>query len=149
MSEPIRVLFVSTSNASRSILAEAILRRAGGPAYEAYSAGIAPTSAVADLALRILDDAGFEHDALRSKSISEYLDQPFDFVITVCDDARLVCPVFNGADQSLHWGYGDPEGLAGSEEERLAAYRVLFAQLGQRVRQFLLVTDRATASSAG
>jgi len=150
MSGPsIRVLFVSTSNASRSILAEAILRHAGGPAFEAHSAGVAPTGVVADLTQRVLDDAGIGREGLRSKSVEEYWDRPFDYVITLCDDARLVCPVFPGADQSLHWGYRDPEGTAGSHEERLAAYRLVFTQLGQRVRQFVLVTERATPLSAG
>ena len=145
---PIRVLFVSTSNATRSILAEAILRHTGGSAYEAHSAGIEPSGGVADLTLRMLEDAGIERAGLRSKSVEEYRDQPFDYVVTVCDDARVACPVFPGADQSLHWGYRDPEAST-SNDARLAAYRLVFTQLGQRVRQFVLVTNRTTPLSAG
>jgi len=96
----------------------------------------------------MLEDAGIERAGLRSKSVEEYRDQPFDYVVTVCDDARVACPVFPGADQSLHWGYRDPEASM-SNDERLAAYRLVFTQLGQRVRQFVLVTNRTTPLSAG
>ena len=129
-------------------VAEAILRHAGGSAYEAHSAGIEPFGGVADLTLQVLEDAGIEKAGLRSKSVEEYRDQPFDYVVTVCDDARVACPVFPGADQSLHWGYRDPEAST-SNDERLAAYRLVFTQLGQRVRQFVLVTNRATPLRAG
>jgi len=105
---PIRVLFVSTSNATRSILAEAILRHAGGSAYEAHSAGIEPSGGIADLTLRMLEDAGIERAGLRSKSVEEYRDQPFDYVVTVCDDARGRLPGLPGC------GPVAPLGLSGS-----------------------------------
>ena len=139
--EPIRVLFVSTSNASRSILAEALLRRAGGGRFEAASAGVAPTS-IHPLTRHVLEQAGFDHDWATSEPISAYLDQPFDYVITVCDDARAVCPVFPGADQSLHWGYRDPAGVAGDEATQVAAFERVFTDLGMRIRQFVVVAER-------
>ena len=139
--EPIRVLFVSTSNASRSILAEAILRRAGGERFVAASAGVAPT-AVEPLTLRVLRDAGYDDDWAVSESVVAYAGRPYDYVITLCDDARLACPIFPGADQSIHWGYRDPAGAAGDEAARLAAYERVFTDLAFRIRQFVTVAER-------
>jgi protein-tyrosine-phosphatase len=139
--EPIRVLFVSTSNASRSILAEALLRRVGGERFLAASAGVEPTS-VHPLTRRVLENAGFDHDWATSEAVDAYLEQPFDYVITVCDDARAVCPVFPGADQSLHWGYRDPAGVAGDEASQLAAFERVFTDLATRVRQFVVIAER-------
>ncbi len=143
---PIRVLFVSTSNAARSILAEAVLRRAGGSRFEAQSAGTHPT-AIDPLTERVLSEAGLDPSGLRSKSIDEVLDQPYDYVITLCDDARTICPVFAGADQSLHWGYPNPARATGSESERLAVYERIFTEVGERLQQFMLIAGRARSSS--
>ena len=145
---PIRVLFVSTSNAARSILAEGALRRAGGERFSAASAGTAPTS-VHPLTRQVLSAAGIDHDWAVSKSLERFLDQPFDYVITVCDDARRECPNFPGADQSLHWGYKDPSGVQGDGAERLAAFQRVFADLSSRVRQFVLVAERQQPIAAG
>ena len=144
---PVRVLFVSTSNASRSILAEALLRRVGGTAFEAFSAGIAPTE-VHPLTRVVLEGAGFDHDWAVAKHVNDYAGEPFDYVITLCDDARLVCPVFPGADQSIHWGYLEPANVAGDDAARLAAYERVFTSLGERVRQFVLVTSRVDSAVA-
>ena len=142
MTEPIRVLFVCTGHSARSILAEALLRHVGGAAYAAFSAGTHPAG-VHPLAERVLDDAGIDRLGLRSKSIDEIVDEPFDYVITLCDDARAICPVFPGADQSLHWGYKDPASVEGSDAERLAAFERVFTQLGERVRQFVVISGRS------
>ena len=142
MTEPTRVLFVCTGNSARSILAEALLRHVGGDGYAAFSAGTDP-SGVHPLTERVLDEAGIDRNGLRSKAIAELAAEPFDYVITLCDDARAVCPVFPGADQSLHWGYTDPASVAGSEDERLAAFQRVFTQLGERVRQFVVISGRA------
>jgi arsenate reductase len=141
VTEPIRVLFVSTSNASRSILAEAILRRVGAGRFEAVSAGITPTE-VHPLTRRVLEAAGFDHDWATSTAVDTLVDQPFDYVITLCDDARLSCPIFPGADQSMHWGYKDPSAVDGDDAARLAAYDRVFRDLSERVRQFVVIADR-------
>jgi arsenate reductase len=67
-------------------------------------------------------------------------------MITLCDDARAICPVFPGADQSLHWGYKDPASVAGSDEERLEAFRRVSTHIGERVRQFVLIAGRNAAA---
>ena len=139
---PIRVLFVCTGNAARSIMAEGLLRQAGRDAFEVRSAGTAPKG-VHPLTLRVLADAGIDASFARSESIERYLDEPFDYVITVCDRARQACPVFPGDGESLHWGYDDPAAVEGSDEERLAAFRKVFTQMGERVRQFAELARRS------
>jgi arsenate reductase (thioredoxin) len=137
----IRVLFVCTGNSARSIMAEALLRHHGGDTFEVHSAGTDPRG-VNPLTLRVLAEAGIDASWARSKSVNEYLGQTFDYVVTVCDQARQVCPVFPGVHESLHWGYEDPAEATGSEEDRLAVFRRVFIQIGERVRQFATVTRR-------
>jgi protein-tyrosine-phosphatase len=148
LTDRIRVLFLCTGNSARSILAEALLRQVGGGSFEARSAGTHP-SVVQPLALRVLEESGIDVAGLRSKSVDEFRDVLFDYVITLCDDARVVCPVFPGADQSLHWGYEDPAGVEGDEDIRLEAYRRVFVQLAERIRQFVLIAGRGTPVAAG
>ena len=143
---PIRVLFVCTGNSARSIMAEALLRHHGGDRFEVHSAGTEPRG-VNPLTLRILEEAGIDAGDARSKSVNEYLGETFDHVVTVCDEARQVCPVFPGVHESLHWGYEDPADAVGTEEERLAVFRKVFIQIGERVRQFATVTTRAARAS--
>jgi arsenate reductase (thioredoxin) len=138
---PIRVLFVCTGNSARSIMAEALLRHHGGDEFEVHSAGTEPRG-INPLTLKVLGDAGIDASFARSKSVKEYLGEEFDYVVTVCDQARQVCPVFPGVHESLHWGYEDPAEATGSEEERLAVFRRVFIQIGERVRQFATVTRR-------
>ena len=142
---PTRVLFVCAGNSARSILAEALLRHVGGQAFEARSAGTHP-SGVHPLAERVLADAGLTLDGLRSKSIADLAGEPFDYVITLCDDARAICPVFPGADQSLHWGYKDPASVGGPDTEQLAAFQVVLTLLAERIRQFVLIASRTAAA---
>jgi len=140
---PIRVLFVCTGNSARSLMAEALLRHLGGPRFEASSAGTDPRG-VNPLTVRALEAAGIATDGLRSKSVFEYLDDRFDYVVTVCDRARESCPVFPGAHESLHWDFDDPADTTGSEEERLAVFERVMAEIAGRLRVFIaaLVADR-------
>ena len=112
---PVRVLFVCWGNSARSIIAEALLRHLGGDRIDVYSAGIEPKG-VNPLTVRVLEEAGLPTAGLHSKSVNDYLGQRFDYVITVCDDTRDVCPVFPGVHESLHWGYPDPAKVEGPEE---------------------------------
>jgi arsenate reductase (thioredoxin) len=137
----IRVLFVCTGNSARSIMAEALLRRNGGDRFEVSSAGTEPRS-VNPLTLRVLADAGIDASWARSKSVDEFLGQRFDYVVTVCDQARQVCPVFPGVHESLHWGYEDPAEATGTEEERLIVFRRVLVALSERIAQFAAVTTR-------
>ena len=137
----IRVLFVCTGNSARSVMAEALLRHHGGDRFEVHSAGTEPKG-INPLTLRILAEAGIDASFARSKSVTEFLGQRFDYVVTVCDQARQSCPVFPGVHESLHWGYEDPAEATGTEEERLAVFRRVFIQIAERVKQFAVVTQR-------
>jgi len=139
--DPIRVLFVCTHNSARSVMAEVLLRHKGRGAFEVFSAGTEPGE-VRPLTLRVLHEGGFDISGLRSKSVNEFLGQRFDYVITVCDQARQTCPVFPGSGESLHWGYEDPSEATGTEEEQLAVYRRVFTQIGNRIGQFVPIATR-------
>ena len=148
MSEaPIRVLFVCTGNSARSQMAEALLRRYGGADFEVVSAGTDPKG-VHPLTVQVLAEAGIDWSGARSKSVTEFLGRPFDYVVTVCDRARQVCPVFPGEHNSLHWGLEDPAEIEGSEAERLAAFRRTGQELGVRLRPFVELARRARRTAA-
>jgi arsenate reductase len=132
----LRVLFVCTGNSARSQIAEALLRHLGGPAFAAFSAGTEPRG-VDPLTLRALGVAGVDATGLRSKSVTEFLDQAFDHVVTVCDRARESCPVFPGEHESLHWGFDDPAEAVGTEEERLAVFERVMSEIAGRLRTFM------------
>lgn len=141
---PVRVLVVCWGNSARSILAEALFRHLAGDRVEVHSAGIEPKG-VNPLTIRALQEAGLPTDGLASTSVNEYLGQRFDYVITVCDDARGACPVFPGVHESLHWSYPDPAKVEGTDEERLRAFRMVLTGLGQRIHQFLPIAERFAA----
>ncbi|HSL98144.1 MAG TPA: arsenate reductase ArsC [Candidatus Deferrimicrobiaceae bacterium] len=119
---PLRVLVLCTGNKVRSQMAEAFLQRAGGGRVAVSSAGTHP-STVSPLTVKVLAERGFDWSGARSKSLSEFLGQPFNLVVTVCDDAREACPVFPGAQRQIHRPFRDPIWAAGSEDERLREFR--------------------------
>jgi arsenate reductase (thioredoxin) len=142
VADPIRVLFVCTHNSARSQIAEALLRRYGGEDFEVRSAGTEATQ-VNPYAVRVLDEQGIDWSGARSKAIDEFLDERFDYVITVCDRARETCPVFPGSTNSLHWGLDDPAEVDGTDEEKLAAFRRTAQEVAARLRPFIEVALRA------
>jgi arsenate reductase (thioredoxin) len=140
--EPIRVLFVCTHNSARSQIAEALLAHYGGKDFEVASAGTEATR-VNPFAIRVLGELGIDWSGARSKLIDEFLDQRFDYVITVCDRARETCPVFPGSENTLHWGLDDPSEVDGPDEARLAAFRRTEMEVNARLRPFIEVALRA------
>jgi arsenate reductase len=143
---PIRVLFVCTHNSARSQIAEALLTRFGGADFEVHSAGT-EVSRVNPYAIRVLADAGIDWSQARSKSITGFLDQRFDYVITVCDRARESCPIFPGSTNTLHWGLDDPSEIDGTDAEKLAAFKQTEAEIAIRLRPFIEVALRAAGRS--
>ncbi|HXI46855.1 MAG TPA: arsenate reductase ArsC [Candidatus Acidoferrales bacterium] len=133
---PTRVIVVCTGNSARSQMAEALLRRDGGDAFEVVSAGVDPRD-INPLTIRVLGEVGIDIAGARSKSVTEFLGQSFDYVITVCDRARESCPVFPGGGATLHWGFDDPAEAEGTEAERLAVFRRVLGEISGRVRQFV------------
>src|SRR5687767_13087808 len=106
MTEKARVLFVCTHNSARSQMAEGLLRHLAGDRFEAQSAGTEATH-VRPLAIRAMDEIGVDISGQESKTLERYLGEPFDYVITVCDDANEACPFFPGAKERLHWSLPD------------------------------------------
>ena len=133
---PIRVLFVCTGNSARSQMADALLRRIGGPTFEVFSAGTEPKG-VNPLPVRVLSEAGIDISDARSKSTGEFLGQAFDCVVTVCDRARETCPYFPGARRTLHWSFDDPAEAAGTDEQRLAVFRRVMGEIRLAVETFI------------
>ncbi len=127
-----RVLILCTGNSARSQMAEGLLRHLAGKQLEVVSAGSAP-SHVNPLAIRAMREHGIDISHHRSKHVSEFANQPFDVVITVCDQAAETCPVFPGRAQRIHWSFPDPARAEGSEQERLAAFRSVRDQLAARL----------------
>ena len=140
--DPIRVLFVCTHNSARCEIAEALLTRFGGVDLEVYSAGT-EASRVNPYAIRVLGEAGIDWSDARSKSITEFLDQKFEYVITVCDRARATCPVFPGSSNTLHWGLDDPSEIEGPDDDKVAAFRRTETEVAARLRPFIEAALRA------
>ncbi len=139
---PIRVLFLCTHNSARSQIAEALLGRLGGEDFFVRSAGT-ERSRVNPLAVRTLAELGIDWSGARSRALKEFVDQPWDYVITVCDRARQTCPVFPGAVNSLHWGLDDPSEAEGTDEVRLAAFRRTAQEISVRLRPFVEIARRS------
>ena len=136
-----RVLFVCTHNSARSQMAEGMLRTWAGDRFEAASAGTEVTT-VRPEAIKVMAELGIDITGHHSKSITEFLGQPWDWVITVCDTARQTCPVFPGANQGSHWSFEDPSEAEGTEEERLAVFRRVAREISGRVKEFILSAAR-------
>jgi arsenate reductase (thioredoxin) len=132
-----RVLFLCTHNSARSQMAEALLRHLAGDHFEAYSAGTEATH-VRPLAVRAMAELGIDISGQQSKTLNRYLGEPFDAVITVCDQANEACPVFFGARERLHWSFPDPSRATGSEDEQLAVYRSVRDAIRERIERELI-----------
>lgn len=118
-----RVLILCTGNSARSQMAEGILRHDGGAAFEVESAGVKPGS-VRPEAIQAMREIGIDISSHRSKSVDEFVGQQFDYVITVCDNAKETCPVFPGNTPRIHQSFEDPPPPGvGSDEERLSIFR--------------------------
>jgi arsenate reductase len=137
MSEPYKLLFLCTGNSARSIFGEYLLRRLGGSRFAVYSAGAFPTGKVNPFAIQVLKDC-FHIDATeaRSKSAEEFKDVQFDFVITVCDNARETCPIWPGQPIVAHWSSPDPAAVEGTDEAKYRAFKEVAFQINRRLQLF-------------
>ena len=136
MTDKKRVLILCTGNSARSQMAEGLFRHEAGDQYEVYSAGTKPTQ-VRPEAIAVMDEIFIDISGYRSKSVDEFSGQEFDFIVTVCDNAKESCPVFPGKTQRLHWSLEDPAAVQGSEDMRTAAFRKVRDQLHRRINVFL------------
>lgn len=135
MGEKKRVLVLCTGNVARSQMAEGLLRHMAGDRFEVSSGGLIP-SYVRPNAIAVMKEIGIDISFHRSKSLNEFLDTPFDYVITVCDHASQHCPVFPGAARRIHWSIKDPV-APGDEEAQLEAFREARDDLKGRLEGFV------------
>ena len=134
--KPKRVLILCTGNSARSQMAEGLLRHDGGARFEVESAGVRPTG-VRPEAVAAMRDVGIDITNQRSKSVDEFAGQSFDYVITVCDNAREQCPVFPAGTRRIHWSFDDPAAADGDEAARLAVFRRVRDEIRARLGEFV------------
>lgn len=130
-----KILVLCTGNSARSQMAEGLLRVALEGRFEIHSAGTKP-SHVRTEAIAVMRETGIDISSHRSKHLDEFLGTEFRYVITVCDNAAGMCPVFPGIAERLHWSFEDPAAVEGDGETRLAAFRRIRDQIADRVRSF-------------
>jgi len=136
-SEPYKFLFLCTGNSARSIIAEYLLRRLGGSRFQVFSAGASPTGTVNPLAIRVLKDVyNIDASNARSKSWEELKDVEFDFVVTVCDNARESCPIWPGQPIVAHWSSPDPAAVNGTDAEKYRAFKDVAFEINRRLELF-------------
>ncbi len=117
-------------------MAEGLLRERAGDKMDVFSAGTHP-SVVNPLAIQAMQERGIDISHHRSKSVNEFLNSPFDFVITVCDNAAERCPIFPGPAKRIHWSFPDPAAAQGSEEQRLQVFRNVRDSIETQLREWL------------
>ena len=133
---PKRVLILCTGNSARSQMAEGLLRDLGREDFQVVSAGVEPSS-VRPEAIEVMNEIRVDISTHRSKSVDEFLNQEFDYVITVCDKANARCPVFPGQARRIHWSIEDPVAAKGNDEMRLASFRKARDELQVRLGEFV------------
>ncbi len=132
MADKKRVLILCTGNSARSQMAEGLLRHDAGERFDVESAGTKPGQ-VRPEAIAVMKEIGIDISAHRSKSVDEFAGQSFDYVLTVCDNAKESCPIYQGHTNRLHNNFDDPATVHGSEAERMAAFR----NVRDRIRDYL------------
>jgi arsenate reductase (thioredoxin) len=136
-SKPYKFLFLCTGNSARSILGEYLLRRCGGSRFQVCSAGSFPTGKVNPLAIQVLKEVyNIDASEARSKSWEEFKDVKFDFVVTVCDNARETCPLWPGQPIVAHWSSPDPAAVEGTDAEKYRAFKEVAFQINRRLQLF-------------
>jgi arsenate reductase (thioredoxin) len=136
MTEGKKVLFLCTGNSIRSQMAEGLLKALASGQWKVQSAGIIQ-SYVHPLAIRVMDEIGIDISRQTSKSMDPFVNEKFDFVITLCDHAAKFCPAFGGQGKRLHWPFEDPAGVNGTMEERLVVFRRIRDGIKKKIEEFL------------
>jgi arsenate reductase len=130
-----RVLIICTGNVARSQMGEGLLRHFGGDRFEVFSGGLVP-SYVRPNAIAVMNEIGIDISHHRSKSLNEFVDEPFDYVITVCDHAAQYCPTFPGEAKRIHWSIKDPV-VIGDDDAQRDAFRAARDDLKSRIQEFV------------
>lgn len=131
-----RILILCTGNSCRSQMAEGIMRNLN-PKMEVFSAGTRPEKQVNKYAVKVMGEIGIDISQHYPKLVDDFVSQPFDFVITVCDNAKEICPVFIGTvGKRVHIGFEDPADAIGTDDEKLVVYRKIRDQIKERLTKF-------------
>lgn len=138
-SSPYRVLFLCTGNSARSQIAEALLNRKGHGRFRAESAGSRPAAQVNPFAIEVLGESGITWTGHKPRGLDAIDHERWDFIITVCDKAREVCPVCTGQPILSHWGMPDPAGVEGDDEEKRHAFREALTLISRRIDLLLVL----------
>jgi arsenate reductase (thioredoxin) len=141
-----RVLILCTGNSARSQMAEAMLRHLAGDRFEVFSAGTKPAGLNPN-AVKAMSDIGIDISGSRSKSVDEFAGQPFDYIFTLCDNAKESCPIFPGSGQRVHHSFEDPAAAPG--EQQPAAFRKVRDQITEWLREFVSSLGPAGAAEGG
>lgn len=137
MSSAKRVLILCTGNSARSQMAEGLLRHEAEGSFEVHSAGVHPSS-VRPEAIEAMKEIGVDISKHRSKSANEFVGQDFDYIITVCDNARETCPVFPGKAQRIHESFADPPAASvGDYNSRMAIFRQVRDEIRHWLKKFI------------
>lgn len=140
MSDKRRVLILCTGNSARSQMAEGLLRHVAGDEFEVESAGTI-ASFVRPQAIAAMAEIGIDISGHRSKCLNEFLGDPFDYIITVCDNAAENCPVFPGKAERIHWSFDDPAETSGSDAEQLAVFRRVRDEIAEKLKAFVATAN--------
>ncbi len=130
-----RVLILCTGNSARSQMAEGLLRHDSGDRFQVESAGTKPGS-VRPEAIAVLRELEIDISTHRSKHVNEFDGQQFDYVLTVCNNAKEICPIFPAQTAMIHHSFDDPAALEGTEAERLALFRRVRDEIRKYLRTF-------------
>lgn len=130
-----RVLFLCTHNSARSQMAEGLLRDKYGDKYEVFSAGTEPGE-VNSNSIKVMKEIGIDIKNHYSKNVQDFINEDFDYVITVCGEAKEACPFFPGGKKHLHKDFEDPSSFSGSEEEKLSKFREIRDKLKKWIEEF-------------
>jgi len=132
-----RVLILCTGNSCRSQMAEELWETLGAGEWQAESAGSKPSGYVHPLAIQAMQELDIDLSANTSKSLDQFKDQPFDLVVTVCDNAKEACPVFSDATETLHWPFDDPAGATGTDDEKMLMFRRVRDEIKAKIQSYI------------
>jgi arsenate reductase (thioredoxin) len=133
---PVRILVLCTHNSARSQIAEALLRSYGNGRFRVESAGTEATR-VNPLAVEVMREVGIDISGARSKHLDEFIEQEFEYVITVCDSAAESCPMFPGRAERIHWSFPDPSVADGSDDDKLTVFRTVRDDIAEQIHKWV------------
>lgn len=136
MTEIKKVLFICTGNSIRSQMAEGLMNALNPKRWKAQSAGMLP-SYVHPLAIQVMDEIGIDISQQTSKPLNHFIDEKFDYIITLCDHAAMSCPNFPGQGKRIHWSIKHPASIEGTMEERLVVFRKTRDEIKTKIEEFL------------